>query len=96
MLAGQLREGLTQHFSSLCLQHLPGAWDPKTAAPGVGKPSQHAAVFTRAVREVGGLEVGDPALMGREASLDMEEGSQAIISYSCVRDRLGEGDLRLI
>lgn len=79
-------------FTTVALQHMPGAFqkfDVKTLAV---KPNLYSHVFLRANKDVNGIIV--PGTMDDE--VDFKTGSQHLIQYIAVADLVKDGSVQLI
>ena len=87
---------LSDHFSSLALRHVPGGWDSNKLPASVPGPNLGQAVFVEVRADCPGLEVTDPAGLGRDDTVDLVRGDQLMVQYSSVAMMLEAGNIQLI
>ena len=90
------RGDLMEHFSSLALRHIPGAWDPEQVAPGVPGPNKNTAVFVAVREDCKGVEIHDECGLGRDDTVDLLKGGQHLLKYNAVATLVDDGSLQLI
>ena len=89
-------QDLTSHFSSLAMRHMPADWDPARLPASVPGPNLAQAVFVEVKADCPGLEVSDPAGLGRDDTVELVRGDQLMVQYSSVARILEEGSIQLI
>merc|ERR1719452_352207 len=94
--AESYRQLMQGHFDSLVLRHLPGTWDPSKVAPAPAKPCLDSAVFVSVKNSVAGVDIKDAADLGRDDTIDFDQGNQHIVQYSAVSHLLESEHLQLI
>ncbi|KAF2800592.1 GINS complex, Sld5 component [Melanomma pulvis-pyrius CBS 109.77] len=85
---------LSQHYATSFLGQFPAALqqlDDTTGISMVDKPDEDAAVFCRALREVGEVFVE-----GTEKRFEIKRGDVWVVRWSVVRDWVRSGDVELI
>ena len=90
------RGDLVEHFSSLALRHIPGAWDPEKVLPGVPGPNMNTAVFVSVRDDCRGVEIPDECGLGRDDTVDLLKGGQHLLKYNAVATLVDDGSLQLI
>ena len=90
------KDDLVEHFSSLALRHIPGAWDPEKVIPGVPGPNTNTAVFVSVRDDCRGVEIPDDCGQGRDDTVDLLKGSQYLLKYNAVANFVDDGSLQLI
>ena len=94
--ANNYRGDLVEHFSSLALRHIPGAWDPEKVVPGVPGPNMNTAVFVAVREDCRGVEIPDECGLGRDDTVDLLKGGQHLLKYNAVSTLVDDGSLQLI
>ena len=78
------------------MRHMPGDWDPARLPASVPGPNLAQAVFVEGKADCPGLEVSDPAGLGRDDTVELVRGDQLMVQYSSVARILEEGSIQLI
>ena len=94
--ATQYSADLTEHFSNLALRHIPGGWEPSKMTPEVPGPNLDQAVFVSVRRDCHGVDISDPAGLGRDDTVDLVTGDQHLVQYHAVSSLIDDGSLQLI
>ena len=94
--ANQYHQDLTEHFSNLALRHIPGAWDAAKVTPSAPGPNLGQAVFVSVRQNCPGVDIPDPAGLGRDDTVDLVEGDQHMMQYNTVANFIDNGSLQLI
>ena len=93
--AAGYRQLMTQHYESLVLRHLPGAWDPDKVRD-IPRPPLDSAVFVAVKKDVAGVEIKDDAEQGNDDTVDLVAGSQHMFQYRDISHLLESEHLLLI
>jgi len=94
--AGNYRQMMQEHYDSLVLRHIPGAWDPEKVSPNVPNPQINSAVFAVVKSDVSGVEIRDHADLGRDDTIDLVEGTQHMFQYSAISHLIDSDNIKLI
>ena len=91
--ANQYHQDLTEHFFNLALGHIPGTFDEAKVMPG---PNLGQAVFVSVRQNCPGVDIPDPAGVGRDDTVDLVEGDQHMMQYNTVDNIIDNGSLQHI
>ncbi len=86
---------MEEHFKSLALRHLPGSFELSKVTPKLPEPNLKTAVFIQVREPVRGVEVRDDCGLGRDETIDMEQGDEHLLQYNTTSHLLNGGSVRL-
>lgn len=94
--AEKYQTSLEEHFNRLALRHLPGTFDISKVSPKLPEPNLKTAVFIQVREPVRGIEIRDDCGLGRDETIDLEQGDQHLLQYNTIAHLVDTDLVRLV